>query len=91
MSTNDYSQLGFSNKFMFGKLMENDERCRRLLEQILGFKIHHIEKLEREKTIDEKYDGHGIRLDIYVEDGKTVYTKYSYLNQKHQLRRQIPL
>ena len=53
MSSNEYSQLGFSNKFMFGKLMENDERCRRFLEQILGFKIHHVEKLEREKTIDE--------------------------------------
>ena len=54
MSTNEYLQLGFSNKFMFGKLMENDERCRHFLEQILGFKIHHVEKLEREKTIDEK-------------------------------------
>ena len=39
MSSNEYSQLGFSNKFMFGKLMENDERCKRLLEQILGFNL----------------------------------------------------
>lgn len=85
MSTNDYSQLGFSNKFMFGKLMENDERCKRLLEQILGFKIHHIEKLEREKTIDEKYDGHGIRLDIYVEDGKTVYNCEMQNTNEHNL------
>lgn len=85
MSSNEYSQLGFSNKFMFGKLMENDERCKRLLEQILGFKIHHIEKLEREKTIDEKYDGHGIRLDIYVEDGKTVYNCEMQNTNEHNL------
>ena len=69
----DYSELGISNDFMFGKIMENEERCRVFLEQILNIRIDHIENLDRQKTIDEKIDAHGVRLDIYVEDGKTVY------------------
>lgn len=69
----DYEKVGFSNNFMFGKIMENPERAKPFLEQILRFKIDHIEYLEREKGIDEKYDGRSIRMDIYAEDGKAVY------------------
>lgn len=69
----DFENVGFSNSFMFGKIMEKPERAKPFLEQILGFKIDHIEYLEREKGIDEKFDGRGIRMDIYAEDGKTVY------------------
>lgn len=69
----DYSELGISNDFMFGKIMEDEERCRVFLEQILNIRIDHIENLDRQKTIDEKIDAHGVRLDIYVDDGKTIY------------------
>lgn len=73
MEIRDYSELGFSNNFMFGKLMENPDRCKRFLEQILRFKINKIEYLEREKTVDGKYDGRGIRLDIYASDNNVIY------------------
>lgn len=73
MGITEYSELGFSNNFMFGKLMENPERCKRFLEQILGLRIQNIKYVEKEKTLEEKYDGRGIRLDIYVDDGKTIY------------------
>lgn len=68
-----YEQLGFSNDFMFGKLMQNEQLCKPFLEQVLGIDIHHLVYLERQKTIDEKIDGRSVRLDIYAHDGKTVY------------------
>lgn len=69
----EYSQLGISDNFMFGLIMQEPERCRRFLEQILGFPIEHIEYVEREKSVEEKIDAHGIRLDIYAEDGRAIY------------------
>ena len=69
----DYSKLGISNDFMFGRIMEEPERCRAFLEQILNIQIDHVEILERQKSIDEKIDTRSVRLDIYVEDGKTIY------------------
>lgn len=45
----------------------------KVLEQILDIRIHHIKYVERQKTIDEKIDGRSVRLDIYVDDGETVY------------------
>ena len=40
---------------------------------ILDIKIDHIEYLESQKTIDLKVDAKSVRLDIFVDDGKTVY------------------
>ena len=56
-----------------GKIMEDPERCRAFLEQILHIKIHHVVILDKQKTIDEKIDARGVRLDIYVDDGNTIY------------------
>ena len=42
--------------------------CRRLLEIILNVKIKAIHFPEREKTIETRLDGKGIRLDVYVEE-----------------------
>lgn len=69
----DFNEVGFSNNFMFGKIMEKPERAKAFLEQILGFDIDHVEYLEREKQVDERYDGRSIRMDIYASDGKNVY------------------
>lgn len=68
-----YEQLGLSNDFMFGKLMQNEQLCKPFLEQVLDIHIDHLVYLERQKTIDEKIDGRSVRLDIYADDGKTVY------------------
>ena len=69
----EYSKLGISNDFMFGKIMEDPDRCRAFLEQILNIRIDHVEILKRQKTIDEKVDARSVRLDIYVDDGNTIY------------------
>ena len=70
---NEYSRLEFSSAFMFGNIMNEPERCKRFLEEILGFPIHHVELVNSERTMKFREASHGIRLDIYAEDGKTIY------------------
>jgi len=60
------------DNFVFGKTMElYPDLCRQLLELILDIKIKEITYPEREKTIEARIDGKGIRLDVYVEEKGT--------------------
>ena len=68
-----YEELGFTNDFMFSRIMQDQKICKPFLEMILDIKIDHIEYLESQKTIDLKVDAKSVRLDIFVDDGKTVY------------------
>ncbi len=57
-----WESLGISNDFMFGKIMQDAELCKELLQRILpDLEIDHIEYPEAQKSI---------RLDVYVRDGK---------------------
>lgn len=74
LRTQDFSELGFVNDFMFAKVMRNGKLCKQLLEVILGVTIERIDYLEEQKTIDHSMDARGVRLDVYVKDDKhTVY------------------
>lgn len=70
-----WEDLGISNDFLFGKVMQDAELCKELLQRILPeLDIDHVEYPELQKTIKEDFDAKGIRLDVYVNDGKgTVY------------------
>ena len=69
-----FKKLTLADRFIFYKVMQDRELCRRLLEIILDVEIERIEYLEGEKTIEVKKDAKGIRLDIYVKDeAATVY------------------
>lgn len=70
-----WEELGISNDFLFGKIMQNPELCRELLQRILpDLEIDHIEYPELQKEIKPDADAKSIRLDVYVKDGKeTVY------------------
>ncbi|MBR6961241.1 Rpn family recombination-promoting nuclease/putative transposase [Candidatus Saccharibacteria bacterium] len=60
------------DNFVFGKTMElYPAICRQLIEIILNVKIAEIQYPEREKTIEARSDGKGIRLDVYVEEKAT--------------------
>ncbi len=74
MREDDWKKLGITNNFIFGKVMQNPDICKELLEIILDIKIERIEYPEVEKYAKLSYDGKGVRLDVYVADGKkTVY------------------
>ena len=70
----EYKELLFTDDFMFCKiLMNNKDICKEVIELILGCKVRNIGFPEVQKTIELTSDGKGIRLDVYLEDGETVY------------------
>ena len=67
-------ELPLKNDFMFGQVMRNPYICKLFLEELLGEEIDHIEYIENQKEINDSYEYHGIRLDVYLrDDAKTVY------------------
>ena len=68
-----YGDLVFSDDFMFKKVMEDPEICKGVLERILCVKIGSIRYHETEKTMKQTNHSKGIRLDVYLSDGKTKY------------------
>lgn len=70
-----WEELGISNDFMFGKIMQNPRLCKELLQRILPeLEIDHIEYPEAQKSVYPDADAKSVRLDVYVVDGRgTVY------------------
>ena len=71
----DWESLGISNDFLFGKIMQDAELCKELLQIILPeLDIDHVEYPEVQKSIRLDVDAKSVRLDVYVKDAKsTVY------------------
>ena len=64
-----YSELTFADDFMFCKILTTrPDLCKELLELILEIKIKKVEVVGSQKEIEPKYDGRGVRLDVYAED-----------------------
>ena len=60
-----WENLGISNDFMFGKVMQDAELCQELLQRILpDLDIDHIEYPELQKSIKTDDDAKSIRLDV---------------------------
>ena len=70
-----WEELGISNDFLFGKIMQDPELCKELLQRILpDLEIDHVEYPELQKGINLDVDAKSVRLDVYIRDGKgTVY------------------
>ena len=69
----NWEELSISNDFMFGKIMQNPELCKELLQRILpDLKIDHIEYPELQKSIKPDVDARSVRLDVYVQDNKDI-------------------
>ena len=77
-----HTNVDFTDNFMFTHVMRNPKVCAAFLECLLPWlKIDRIEyvdakgaiKPEVEKTLEYARDRHGVRLDAYVDDGKSVY------------------
>ena len=64
-----WEELSISNDFLFGKVMQNPELCKELLQRILtDLKTDHIEYPELQKSIKQDLDAKSVRLDVYVKD-----------------------
>ncbi len=69
----NYEELGFTDDFMFGKIMEDKELCRELLECLLGRPVGELEDVQAEREFRYTLDGKPIRLDIYTKNEDCVY------------------
>ena len=70
----EYLHLPLSNDFMFGEVMQDEEISKEFLEKLLDKEIRRIQYINTQDEIHNKFGAHGIRMDVYIEDGKgTVY------------------
>ena len=85
-----FEELEIKDDFMFGVIMRNPKYCKPFLETIFGIKISRIEYPESQKTIELTADAKGIRLDVYVEDGKgTVYNIEMQATSNRNLKKRM--
>ncbi|MFP3153292.1 Rpn family recombination-promoting nuclease/putative transposase [Lachnospiraceae bacterium ZAX-1] len=70
----DVEKIGLDNDYLFSAVMSDGNICKTFLEGLLKIEIDRIEVLDSQKTFNNGLDIKGVRLDIYVKDGKgTVY------------------
>ena len=70
----DFRHIPLSHDFAFGDVMRVPALCRCFLETVLHIKISRLEFIEKQADLSDSPVFHGIRLDVYIEDGAdTVY------------------
>jgi len=71
MKNENWENLSLSNGFIFSKVILNEEICKKIIQATTDLPpIDYIEYVENEKAIDIRIDAKGVRLDVYVKDGK---------------------
>ena len=69
-----WEDLTIQDDYMFKLIMGVKRICLNLLQGILRVEIKDIHYLETEKSMDARYQGKGVRMDVYVrDDANTVY------------------
>ena len=68
-----WSELTFSDNFLFCKIMEDENICRQFLEILLPIKIQKIQYLNTEKEFNPSYKGRSIRMDVFLKDSNRVF------------------
>lgn len=86
-----YEELTFVDDFMFGKVMEDKELCRDLLECLLGQPVGELQEVQSERQLRYTADGKPIRLDVYTRDKEHVYdTEMQNLNHHAPQELELP-
>ena len=68
-----WKKATLSNNFIFYKVMRHHpEECKKLIEMLLQIKIKTME-MHNEETIDLDHDKKGIRLDIFIKEGRRMH------------------
>lgn len=68
-----YEELEFRDDFMFGKVMQDNELCREVLECLLQRPVGELDDPVPQREFRYTSEGKPIRLDIYTRDENTVY------------------
>ena len=87
-----FEELKFSDDFMFGKVMEDKELCREVLECLLQRPVGELQEVQTQKEIQYYEDGKPIRLDVYNRDriGIIYDAEMQNLNKRTVKYHQLP-
>ena len=87
----NYEEQTFTDAFMFGKVMEDKDKCRRVLECLLGKKVGELTEVVSEKRLMQTKDGKMIRLDIYTKDENSMFDmEMQNLNNQTSEKLELP-
>ena len=75
-----FQKLNLSDDFLFGKVMQDEDILKILLEKVLGFAIKKVVLVQPQRVIEIDPEAHGIRLDVYADDDAG--SRYSVEMQK---------
>ena len=82
----DFDTIGITNDVMFGTVFRDKEKCKELLERILGLTISELTIVEAQKTMKSTFLGKGIRIDVYAKDMKgNAYDIEMQMTRKQEL------
>ena len=65
--------LTFTDDYMFGAIMQNEEICKGVIERLLHIKVEKLELITLQETISPYYETRGVRFDVYVKNSDKVY------------------
>ena len=65
--------LTFTDDYMFGAIMQNEEICKGVIERLLHIKVEKLELITLQKDISPYYETRGVRFDVYVKDSDKIY------------------
>ena len=85
-----YEELTIADDFMFGKVMEDKQLCREVLECLLEQPVGELEDVQTERQFRYTTDGKPIRLDVYTRDRNRVYDA-EMQNLNHQAVEKLEL
>ena len=68
-----YEELTIEDDFMFGKVMEDKELCRDVLQCLLEEPVGELEDVQTQREFRYTSKGKPIRLDVYTRDQKRIY------------------
>ena len=88
--TKRYEELTISDDFMFGKVMEDKELCREVLECLLEKPVGRLEDVQTQREFRYTSEGKPIRLDVYTRDRKRIYDA-EMQNLNHQSSESLEL
>jgi len=69
-----FSELTFTDDYMFMLLMRQKAISKGVIERILGIKIKSVSYPQTQKSIDLEMGRKAVRLDVYTEDDDAMYT-----------------
>ena len=63
-----WNDIRLSNDYTFCKALEDQRFCTRLVSEILGYQVDHVEIIEPHRTVQKSISAKGVQLDVYVKD-----------------------